>query len=101
MSNYSGLTNKHVPRKHYNEIFKNNIDAESNNKQMDLHQFFDAMEQLASSLYPKKTKQDSLIKVAKKIEDTVIPEQDEGSSDGEEGWLWIRTATLVIIEYFN
>lgn len=37
MANYEDLTNKHVSRCKYDEIYKANVDLESNNKDMDLY----------------------------------------------------------------
>ena len=50
LSKYPGLTNAHILKAHYDIIYKNVV-RRSDNNQMDLNCFFEALEELANRLY--------------------------------------------------
>mmetsp|Transcript_25490 Transcript_25490/g.34722 ORF Transcript_25490/g.34722 Transcript_25490/m.34722 type:complete len:85 (+) Transcript_25490:1055-1309(+) len=59
LSKYPGLTNNHVQQAHYDIIYKNVV-RRSENNQMDLNCFFEALEEIAQRLYNRKDPYDNL-----------------------------------------
>ena len=66
MSKYPGLTNNHILKAHYDIIYKNVV-RRSDNNQMDLNCFFEALEELANRLYNHQDPYDNLQEVVEVI----------------------------------
>ena len=66
MSKYPGLTNSTIMKSHYEIIYKNVV-RRSDNNQMDLNCFFEALEELANRLFSDEDPYENLTKVIKII----------------------------------
>jgi hypothetical protein len=71
MAKYPGMTNgQTVVKAHYDLIYKN-IVRRSDNNQMDLNCFFEALEELANRLFPYEDPYDNLSKLIKLIKKSI------------------------------
>ena len=76
MAKYPGMTNgQTVVKAHYDLIYKN-IVRRSDNNQMDLNCFFEALEELANRLFPYEDPYDNLSKLIKLIKKCIHMQQN-------------------------
>ena len=66
------MTNSHIMKAHYDIIYKNVV-RRSDNNQMDLNCFFEALEELANRLYNHQDPYDNLQEVIEVIKRHVSP----------------------------
>lgn len=76
LSKYPGLTNSHILKAHYDIIYKNVV-RRSDNNQMDLNCFFEALEDLANRLFNNQDPYDNLQEVIEIIKRHVSPSVDK------------------------
>ena len=72
LSKYPGLTNNLIVKGHYDLIYKNVI-RRSDNSQMDLNCFFEALEELANRLFDYEDPYDNLYKLISLLKQYVSP----------------------------